>query len=64
MTANVSVDKEHKELSIVVGFETAQYSELYQVSIQGHRFHHKKNVSKVIILLLVHCLFSMNTVAL
>lgn len=47
MTADVSVDKEHKKLSIVVRFEAAQYSERYQVSIQSHGFHYLKNVSKV-----------------
>lgn len=47
MTADVSVDKEHQKLFIVVGFEAAQYSERYLVSIQSHGFHCSKNVSKV-----------------
>ncbi|XP_045893857.1 interleukin-17 receptor A isoform X2 [Micropterus dolomieu] len=46
MTANVSVDMEHRKLSIVVGFEAAQYSERYQVSIQSLRFSSSNNVSK------------------
>ncbi|XP_036962122.1 pseudouridine-metabolizing bifunctional protein C1861.05 [Acanthopagrus latus] len=46
MTANVSVDKEHNMLSIVVSFQAAQYSERYQVSIQSSGFHYSKNVSK------------------
>ncbi|XP_070687003.1 interleukin-17 receptor A [Pempheris klunzingeri] len=44
--ADLSVDYEHKKLSIVVGFEAAEYSERYQVSIQCHDFHYSKNVSK------------------
>ncbi|XP_035521705.1 interleukin-17 receptor A isoform X1 [Morone saxatilis] len=50
ITANVSVDREYRKLSIVVGFEAAQYSEKYQVSIQSQNFYYSKNVSKVIIL--------------
>lgn len=50
MSASVSVDMEHKRLFIVVGFETAIYSEKYQVSIQGHGFKRSQNVSKVITL--------------
>ncbi|XP_044211377.1 interleukin-17 receptor A isoform X1 [Thunnus albacares] len=46
ITRSVSVDEEHKMLSIVVGFEAAKYSEKYQVSIQGHGFHCSNNVSK------------------
>nr|XP_046249295.1 pseudouridine-metabolizing bifunctional protein C1861.05 isoform X2 [Scatophagus argus] len=46
MTTNVSVDKEHKMLSILLVFEAAQYSERYQVSIQSHGFHYSKNVTK------------------
>uniref|UniRef100_A0A671VCB6 SEFIR domain-containing protein n=1 Tax=Sparus aurata TaxID=8175 RepID=A0A671VCB6_SPAAU len=46
MTANLSVDKERKMLSIVVSFQAAQYSERYQVSIQSPGLHHSKNVSK------------------
>ncbi|XP_037624333.1 interleukin-17 receptor A [Sebastes umbrosus] len=42
----VSLHKECKKFSIVVGFETARYSERYQVSIQSHGFHRSKNVSK------------------
>ena len=53
MTANVSVDKEHNMLSIVVSFQAAQYSERYQVSIQSPGFHYSKNVSKVIIVLII-----------
>lgn len=50
MTAHLSVDKEHKKLSIVVGFEVAEYSERYQVSVQSYGVHCSKNVSKVITL--------------
>uniref|UniRef100_UPI0037E88A1A interleukin-17 receptor A n=1 Tax=Semicossyphus pulcher TaxID=241346 RepID=UPI0037E88A1A len=46
MTTDVSVDKKHKKLSIVVSFKAAQYSERYQVSLQSHGFHHSKNISK------------------
>lgn len=56
MTANLSVDKEHKMLSIVVSFQAAQYSERYQVSIQSAGFHDSKNVSKVIIYLSIRLL--------
>lgn len=50
MIADMSVDKGHKKLIIVVGFEAAQYSERYQVSIQSQALHDSKNVSKVNIL--------------
>ncbi|XP_075945485.1 interleukin-17 receptor A isoform X1 [Anarhichas minor] len=46
VTAAVSLNKERRKFSIVVGFEAAQYSERYQVSIQSHGFHCSKNVSK------------------
>lgn len=47
MTADVSVDMDLKKLALVVRFETAKYSERYQVSVQSHGFHFLKNVSKV-----------------
>lgn len=50
MSAAVSVDEERKTMLFTVGFQTAKYSERYQVSIQSHGFHYSKNVSKVIIL--------------
>nr|XP_020478015.1 interleukin-17 receptor A-like [Monopterus albus] len=46
MATNLSIDKEHKKLFIVVGFEAAQYSESYQVSIQSNDLYYSKNVSK------------------
>lgn len=48
MAAAVSVDKEHKTLSVVVSFEAALSSERYQVFIQSHGFNYSKTVSKVI----------------
>ncbi|XP_054475571.1 interleukin-17 receptor A [Anoplopoma fimbria] len=46
VTADVSLNKECKMFLLVVGFEAAQYSERYQVSIQSHGLHLSKNVSK------------------
>ncbi|XP_039664413.1 interleukin-17 receptor A isoform X2 [Perca fluviatilis] len=46
MTTAVSLNKERKRFSIVVGFEAAPYSERYQVSIQSHGFYYSTNVSK------------------
>lgn len=50
VTTAMSVDREHRRLSIVVSFEAAQYSETYQVSIHSQALHHSMNVSKVILL--------------
>lgn len=50
MTTAVSLNKERKTFSIVVGFEASEYSERYRVSIQSHGFYDSRNVSKVIIL--------------
>lgn len=50
MTTAMSVDKEQGKLFVVVSFETAQYSEIYQVSIRNQDFHYSKNISKVNIL--------------
>ncbi|XP_026167263.1 interleukin-17 receptor A isoform X1 [Mastacembelus armatus] len=46
MVTAVSVDKKHKQLTIIVGFQATEYSERYQVSIESHGFHDSKNVSK------------------
>ncbi|XP_035497818.2 interleukin-17 receptor A [Scophthalmus maximus] len=46
MTTAMSVDKEQGKLFVVVSFETAQYSEIYQVSIRNQDFHYSKNISK------------------
>lgn len=56
MTVSVSVDKEHKT-SVVVGFEAANYSEKYQVSIQVQGFWDSKNVSKVITMYHIYHLY-------
>lgn len=47
MSAFVLTDDKSK-VSIVVGFETAQYSERYQVSVMNNGVLYSKNVSKVI----------------
>ncbi|XP_049429976.1 interleukin-17 receptor A isoform X1 [Epinephelus fuscoguttatus] len=46
LTTDVSLNKERKTFSIFVGFEAAEYSERYRVSLQSHGFHSSKNVSK------------------
>ncbi|KAM7003507.1 interleukin-17 receptor A [Tautogolabrus adspersus] len=46
MSSDLSVDKELKKLSLVLGFEAAQYSETYKVSIQSHSFLCSKNILK------------------
>ncbi|XP_020515011.2 interleukin-17 receptor A [Labrus bergylta] len=47
MRSNLSVDREHKKLSLVLGFEAAQYSEMYKVSvIQSHSLLRSENISK------------------
>ncbi|XP_040895007.1 interleukin-17 receptor A [Toxotes jaculatrix] len=46
ITTAMSVDKEQEKLYIVLGFEAAQYSERYLVSIQSQAFNYSKNVSK------------------
>ncbi|KAK2842502.1 hypothetical protein Q5P01_012702 [Channa striata] len=46
ITTDVSVDREHQKMYIVVGFEVALYSERYQVSIQNPTFSHVKDLSK------------------
>ncbi|XP_034735648.1 interleukin-17 receptor A [Etheostoma cragini] len=46
MTTAVSLNKERKSFSVVVGFEAVPYSERYQVSIQSHGFYYSTNVSK------------------
>ena len=47
MTQAMILDKEKKKLFVIVGFEAAEYSERYQVSIQSQTFHYSHNVSKV-----------------
>ncbi|XP_074533280.1 interleukin-17 receptor A isoform X2 [Halichoeres trimaculatus] len=38
MSYNITVDREHKKISVIVDFNAAQYSEKYQVSIQNPGF--------------------------
>lgn len=47
MTADVSLDEEHRTVAVVVGFQAARYSESYRVSIQSHDLFDWRNVSKV-----------------
>ena len=47
MNTTIYEDENHKKIFVVVGFEAAPYSEIYQVSIQSQDFHSFKNVSKV-----------------
>ncbi|XP_059190342.1 interleukin-17 receptor A [Centropristis striata] len=46
LTTNVFLNSKRKTFSIVVGFEAAQYSERYLVSIKNHDIPYSKNVSK------------------
>ncbi|CAB1446015.1 unnamed protein product [Pleuronectes platessa] len=46
MTKAMYMDEEKKKLFVVLGFEAAEYSERYQVSIQSQTFHYSHNVSK------------------
>uniref|UniRef100_A0A7N6AJR1 SEFIR domain-containing protein n=1 Tax=Anabas testudineus TaxID=64144 RepID=A0A7N6AJR1_ANATE len=46
ISTDVSVDRKHGMLALVVGFETARYSERYQVSLKSHNFYHSEIVSK------------------
>lgn len=47
MTADVSLDEEHRTAVVVVGFKAARYSESYSVSIQSYNLFDWRNVSKV-----------------
>ncbi|XP_035013470.1 interleukin-17 receptor A isoform X2 [Hippoglossus stenolepis] len=46
MTQAMILDKEKKKFFVVVGFEAAEYSERYQVSIKIQNYHYSHNVSK------------------
>lgn len=55
MSTNITVDMEHRKISVSVGFNVAQYSEKYQVSIQSLGFLYSVFVFKVIFPEFVPC---------
>lgn len=47
VTADVSLDEQHRLLTVLVRFKTSQYSDSYRVSIQSHGLPFSRNVSMV-----------------